>query len=154
MGMGAGDDLLIRGFDPLDKLRVRCSGDFAVAGETAKVVHSLKDDEPAHSGLRQHVAIEARERVRPQAVDQQVVSADSLIQDADVARRRLKPCSRWASTSVQRSLPLVVEAWPSVMESPSATMEAAPGAVQHVNAGNLEPVVHGFCARADSAMQT
>jgi hypothetical protein len=37
------------------------------------------------------------------------------------ARRRL------ASTSVHRSLPLVVASWPSVIESPRATMAAASG---------------------------
>ncbi len=35
-------------------------------------------------------------------------------------------CRRAARTSVQRSFPLVVAPWPSVMESPRATMEAAP----------------------------
>ncbi len=39
-----------------------------------------------------------------------------------------RACSRAASTSVQRSLPLVVAPCPSVMESPRATMAAALGA--------------------------
>ncbi len=36
-------------------------------------------------------------------------------------------CRRWARMSVQRSLPLVVAPWPSVMESPRAMTAAAPG---------------------------
>jgi len=50
MGVGAGDDLLVRRDDSLDEGGMVGGRDFAVAGETAEVVDAFKDDEPADAG--------------------------------------------------------------------------------------------------------
>ena len=70
-----------------------------------------------------------------------MIAADTLVRDADIARLFLI-CKRAASTSVQRSLPLVVAPWPSVMESPSATTTAASPQCAHRSPARLIPVVH------------
>src|SRR6185312_1347744 len=87
MGVGSENHLLIRAFDPVDEPRVGCGGDLAVEGQATQIVDALKNDEPFHSGLGQHVAIEAGEGVGTKTVGEQVVAADSLIQNAYVAGR-------------------------------------------------------------------
>ena len=48
-----------------------------------QVVDPLQHDQPAHAGLRHDVAVQPRQGVRPQAIVQQAVAAESLVQDAD-----------------------------------------------------------------------
>ena len=74
----------------------------------------------------EHVAIEAGQCVGAEAVGEQVIAADALVGDANVARRRGGLQARGEHIG-----PAVVAVgggpWPSVMESPRATMVAAPG---------------------------
>ena len=125
--MRAHNDLLIRSDDSLYPRRMLRRRHFAIASQSAQIVHAFKHDHPANAGWRQHIAIEARQCIWPQSVRQQVIAADALVRDADIARLA-EPCSRCASTSVQRSFPFVVAPCPSVMESPRTTTAAAPGA--------------------------
>src|SRR6476660_990006 len=64
----------------------------AEPGETTQIVHALKDNHPSHIRRRQHIAIEARKHIWPQAICQQMIASDSLVRHSDVAgsRRTLK----------------------------------------------------------------
>ena len=88
VGVGAVDDLLIGGEDARDESGVFCGGNFAEAREATEVVDGFEDDEPADAGLRDHVAIEASERVGAEAVGEEVVAADALVEDPDIVRGR------------------------------------------------------------------
>jgi len=79
MGMGAGDDLLICSQHTGNECIVLCRSHFAVSRQTAQIVDAFKDDEPAHAGRSEHIAIEARECVRTQAIGEEMISADSLV---------------------------------------------------------------------------
>ena len=59
------------------------SGNCPVACEAAEIVHALENQQPAHPGLREHITIESRQRVRAKAVGEQVVAADTLVQHPD-----------------------------------------------------------------------
>jgi len=86
MGVGAGDDLLVRRDDSLDEGGMVGGRDFAVAGETAEVVDAFKDDEPADAGGCEDVAIEAGKNVGTESVCEKVIAANGLVGDADVVR--------------------------------------------------------------------
>jgi len=67
-------------------------------------------------GCAINVAIETGEGARAEAVAQQAVAAEAVVQNGDVGGAGLV-CRRRANRSVQRSLPFVVEPRPSVIES-------------------------------------
>src|SRR5271170_8261423 len=79
MRVGANDDLLIGGEDAAHKQGVLCCGYLAVARQTPKIVHALKNNQPPHPGLRECIAVKARQSIRAEAVDQQMVPANPLI---------------------------------------------------------------------------
>ena len=84
--MCARDDLLVRRNHTLHQSGMLVGGNFAVARQSAQVVHALEDDHPAHAGRRQHVAIEPRQHIRPQPIREQMIAADSLVRHADIPR--------------------------------------------------------------------
>ena len=57
----------------------------AISRKSAKIVHTLENDQPSDTCWRQHVAIEARQSVGTEAIGQQLVSTDALIGDAYVS---------------------------------------------------------------------
>ena len=59
---------------------------FTQAGQSAEIVHALKDNHVANTGLRKHIAIEARQRIRPQSICQKMVATDALVQHSYVVR--------------------------------------------------------------------
>ena len=85
MRVGAIDDLLIRGQDTRDERCVFSRGNIAEARKATEVVDGFEDDEPADAGLRDYVAVEAGERVGAEAVGEEVIAADALVEDSDVA---------------------------------------------------------------------
>jgi len=93
VGMGAKHDLLIGGEDTPDEQSVFGGRGLVFAGETAEVVDALEDDQIADAGLGEHVAVEAGEDVGAEAVGEQVVAADALVEDAEGSGggRGLKP---------------------------------------------------------------
>lgn len=82
VGVRSHHKLLVRGKNATDKSAMFGQGNFAGAGKAAQVIHAFENDQIANAGLREDVTIETRQRVRPQAVYQKMVSADSLVQDA------------------------------------------------------------------------
>jgi hypothetical protein len=93
LGVSPDHDLLIGRDDPLHQRGVFRRRYLTLASQAAEIVDAFKDDEPAHAGRREHVAIKAGENIGAQAIGKQVVAADALVGDADAARggRGLKP---------------------------------------------------------------
>ena len=85
VGVGAVDDLLLGGEDAGDEGGVFGRRNIAEAREPPEVVNGFKDDEPADAGLRDYVAVEAGEHVGAEAVGEEVIAADALVEDSDVA---------------------------------------------------------------------
>ncbi len=85
VGVGAGDQLLIGGEDASDLGGVVGGRDFGEAGESAEIVDAFEDDDPLHGGGGEDIAIEAGEGVGTEAVGEQVIAADALVGDSDVA---------------------------------------------------------------------
>ena len=107
---------------PCDDLRIctmiPCTIASCSSGETSssranvpRIVHALQHDQLANARLRQHIAIEARQRIRAEAVQQQPISANSLIHYT--ARRSRTPAAappahlatdrcHWSSRHVRR----------------------------------------------------
>ncbi len=81
--MRADDDLLVGGENSLHQSRMFFRGDFCVSGEAAEIVHSFKQDDPAHAGGGEDVAVETGESVGAEAVGEQMIAADALVGDAD-----------------------------------------------------------------------
>jgi hypothetical protein len=51
-----------------------------VAGQRAEIVDAFEEDEVAYARLRQHVAVEPRECVGAEAIEQQAVVADPHVE--------------------------------------------------------------------------
>ena len=86
VSVGAIDDLLIGGEDARDERGVFSGGNIAEARKATEVVDGFEDDEPADAGLRDDVAVEAGEHVGAEAVGEEVIAADALVEDSDVVR--------------------------------------------------------------------
>src|SRR4051794_8789781 len=86
VSVGAGNDLLIRRDDAADQGRVLRRRYFAVPSQTAEIVHPLEDDEPSRGSWREDIAIEAGQRIGAKAIGQQVIAADPLVGDSNIAR--------------------------------------------------------------------
>ena len=143
VGVGAVDDLLVGGEDAGHEGGVFGGGNSADAREAAEVVDAFEDDEPADSGWREHVAIEAGEHVGAEAVGEQVVAADALIEDPDVVR-----CGRGLETRGEDVGPAVVAVGGGGVAVGDGVAEgddgAGAGRGEDVDAGELVPVVDVF----------
>jgi len=71
-------------------------------GKTAEIVDALKDDDPFDAGGSERIAIETREGRWSEAVGKQMIAADALIGDTDVARclRGLEPVGEYVGPAV------------------------------------------------------
>jgi len=78
-------DLLVRRDNSLDKRGMIGGRDFAIAGEASQVVYTFEDDEPADACGREDIPVESCQDIWAKAVGEQVVAADALVGDADVA---------------------------------------------------------------------
>src|SRR5579884_1651501 len=61
-------------------------GHVAQPSQAAEIVHAFEYDQIFRTGLRENIAIKACEHIRPQAICEQVVPADTLIEHADSSR--------------------------------------------------------------------
>ena len=61
-----------------------------VLGPRADVVDPFEHDQPLHAGLREHVAIEAREGVRSKAAAEEAIAAETVIEDGHIPRRLVR----------------------------------------------------------------
>ena len=93
MRVGALRNLLVRCEHAINKRPMLLCAHLAITRQAAKIVYAFKDNHPTRGGWREHISIETRQHIRTKAVGEQVVSADSLIGYADVARcgRALQP---------------------------------------------------------------
>ena len=82
--VGALDDLLVAGFDARDQSVVVGLRRIFETREDADVVHSFKHNQVEDSGLGDDIVIEARDGAGADAVEQNAIAADALIEDADV----------------------------------------------------------------------
>src|SRR6266702_6680358 len=85
LSMGSNDDLFVRALEAVKQGGMVRRSDLTGTRKSAQVVDTLQDDQIANARLGKYVAIETRQGIGPQAVRQQIVSADSLIQDAERA---------------------------------------------------------------------
>jgi len=142
--VGAFDDLLVGGDDLRDKVVMVGGRHFAVDRQPAQIVDALKENEPAHASLRQHIGIEARQNVRPQAVGQQVIAADALVGDANGSRFR-----RALQTAGQFIRPAVVSVGGGCVAVGDGVTEnhdrSSGWRGLHVDPRNLIPVVDLLC---------
>src|SRR5450432_1495310 len=99
---GARYQLLIRGEYSLYQGGMFRGRYFAVPGESAEIVHALEDDDPLRTRWSQDIAIEARQRIRPQAIGQQMIAADALVRHSNVAgmRRALQTLPQYVRPAV------------------------------------------------------
>ncbi len=84
--MGPGNDLRICGDDAFDQnsvFRGTCS---PYASESTEIVHALQKDDVTDAGLRQDIAVKTRQSVGTEAIGQQMITSDPLIQDADIMK--------------------------------------------------------------------
>lgn len=79
--------LLVGGSDVMNQSIVLCSRNFAFARQRSDVVDAFENDKVASAGLGEHVMIEARQSVWSEAVEQNAVAADSMIQNRNLSRR-------------------------------------------------------------------
>ena len=91
VGVGAGDDLLVGADHTVDEgvaEGLGVGGSYGVGGvgeialEAAEVVDAFEEDDVADGGLGEDVAVEAGEGVGAEAVGEEVVAADALVEDA------------------------------------------------------------------------
>ena len=85
LGVGAGDDLFIAADDAMYEGGVLCFRSVLEAGEAAEIVDSFKDDDGAHAGLGEYVAVKTGEDVWAETVGKEMVSADAVVEHPDVA---------------------------------------------------------------------
>lgn len=66
--MGTCNYLGVRGQDSLHQGSMFNWRHLSVSGKPSQVVHAFKDDDPSYIRGRQHIAIEPRQDIRPQAI--------------------------------------------------------------------------------------
>src|SRR4051812_8471074 len=143
MRMGAFNDLLIRSNHLLHASRMLSLAHFPVALQRAEIVHSFENNQPARSRWRQHITIETRQRVRAQAVGQEMISADALVHHSDVTR-----LLRTLQAGGQHVGPAVISVRRGSVSICDRVAEhhhrSGPPFSQHVDFRYLVPVVHAF----------
>jgi hypothetical protein len=82
MSVSADDHLLVRRYNLLNHRLVIGGRDVAAVCQHTDVVDSFEYDQVAGSRLRDNIEIEARQCIRPQAIVQQTVPSDPLIENA------------------------------------------------------------------------
>ena len=103
----------------------------------AEIVDAFEPNHSGDAGERQHIPVEPVFSRRPAGIrflrrildrPHHLVTANAGVHRSDLVA--ITVCSRRASTSRQRSSPFIVEAVPSVIESPNATIaRASAGAI-------------------------
>ena len=86
MSVSAGDELLVCRNNPPNQGVVLASRHFSLSRQHANIIDSFKDDQIADPGLRDYIMIESRQCIWPEAIGEQTVSADTLIQNRKIAR--------------------------------------------------------------------
>src|SRR5215472_9811794 len=102
MSVSTVDDLLV-GCNHLLNHRSMCSSRyFMLACQATEIVHAFEYDEPSGTCGGKHIAIEARQCIRAESVDKQVISADALVRYGNVAsgRRVLQPAGKYIGPAV------------------------------------------------------
>src|SRR6185437_860292 len=138
----AEEDLLIGADDPVNEQRVLRRGDRSQARRAAEVVDGLEDEEIAHTGLCQYVAIETRQRVGSQSVKKQAIASRPDIEHAQAAggARGGEP----ARKIVGPTQVAVVGNGMSVRERIAQRDDRSPGrALPDIDSGDDEPVGDG-----------
>ncbi len=81
--------MLVRAFDELLQRRDQIVGGDRIGGRTQPdVIDAFENHEPLDARLRQHIAIEAGQRVDARAVAQKAITRDALVQHGDVRAAR------------------------------------------------------------------
>ena len=80
-GMSAEDHLLKGGDQILGGRRLFAVGEGAA--RSPDVVYAFEHDDPADTGLRDHVAVEARQQVWAEAVAKNAIASDAVVQNRD-----------------------------------------------------------------------
>ena len=90
MRMRARNHLLVRSSDAVNHRVVFRARVIAFARHHAEIVHALQHDQVATACGREHIVIEARQRIRTKAVEQQSITANSGIYYSEVCRSRIR----------------------------------------------------------------
>ena len=77
--VSSGKDLFVGCNNPPRTPCVFRLGYFTSPCKAAKIVHSLKNDQPVHTRLGEDVPVKACQRVRTQPVGQEMIAPDSLV---------------------------------------------------------------------------
>src|SRR5215472_9425768 len=86
--VGAGQDLLVGSENTMHQRFVLSRRNFRIAHQRTEIVDSLEDNKVANAGLGEHVVVKAGKSIRAKAVEQEAVSADPLVENAERPRRR------------------------------------------------------------------
>ena len=138
--VGAVDHLAIAGDDLGDEGLVGFRRGGRIAGQHAQVVDAFQQHHVGHAGLGEHVALEPRQGVGTQAVEQHTVAADAQVQQADVLA--LQPFQQTvgpAQVGVGLDAVAVGDAVAQRHDGPRLRRN-------DVDAGDLEPAVGGLGA--------
>ena len=135
------NDLFVSGQNPLHQFGMFGGIDFAAPRQTAQIVHALKDDQITYSRLREDVTIKARQGTRPQAVREQMVAADAVVENPKHA-----VCRRLLQSLRQNVGPAIIPVGSSAVSVRNGISQddngCASGAGRHVHARKLIPVIH------------
>ncbi len=142
----ASDDLFVRGDDAPHQRVVLGLRDFGGSRQHADVVDALQHNQVANAGLREHIVVKSGQRIRPEAIEQQAIAADAVIEHSDGLGRvgGLQAPSQEvgpAIVAVGRSAVAVGDGIPECDHGGGAAGRL------HVHAGDEIPVVHFLCFR-------
>jgi hypothetical protein len=152
---GGTDDLDVVSVSPRDHLLVsRCdpphlrfvfrAGSLARPGQQANVVDAFENDQTANAWLGDHIMIEARQGTRSQAIGEEMVSANAVIEDRQIP-------GTWIGLQALRQ-----NVGPAVIAVGGGAVAISNGVAKHddgtcsgrgsyVNSGNEIPVINSFC---------
>ena len=77
--MSSHHDLLVRTDHVPDQCLVFGIRHLMIASQGAYVIDSFKDNQVSNAGLRQHIVIEARQSIGPEAIQQQAISTNAVV---------------------------------------------------------------------------
>ena len=84
IGVSARDDLIVSRDDPPHQRLVLSARRFARASQHANVIDSVENDQVAHSWLGNHIMIETSQCIRSQAIGEQMVPTNPLIENSQL----------------------------------------------------------------------
>ena len=145
--MGPRNHLLIRADDALHQNNMFRGTHFPFSRKLAQIVHAFENDHEPDASLRQNIAIETRQRIEAGSIGQQTITADTLIQHADI----MKPGSvESARQYVRPAIIAVRRCAVSIRNRVAKDDHGEAAARSHIDAGELIPMVYFPGARMPS----